>query len=556
VANVSYLKPLGGDRSASKGRGSIDSPPRRFRRGRYFVAAVLLLVIGIVAAGALVLVSARASLTTDSTALASVGLPLGGGKIETVTVVTGPHQQRIPVEMRGDKIWPKGKVPADEVVSIQVVVKRPGWVAWLAGSTQRLTLTTRTPVASLHSHYLTVKAGAPLNLRFKQPVKVISYGPAGAMRRHVLANPQSVITVPRGSPAGTLFVSAAPRIWESSKTALISWFPAGAAATAVANPAPGSQIEPGTPITLTFSTPLSRALGSHRPPVSPSTQGSWHTLNSHTISFRPEGYGYGLGAKVTIALPSGVRLVGGQQTGTSDGGTWIVPGGSTLRLQQMLAMLGYLPLRFNYAGRGVALTPKAQESAAVKPPAGKFSWLYPNTPAALVGFWAPGASGVVTRGALMAFENNNDMTADGVAGPAVWKALINAVIAGHKSAFGYTFVSVSEGSPETLTLWHSGKTVLTTPVNTGIPEAPTATGTYPVFEHLSVTTMSGTNPDGSTYSDPGIPWVSYFNGGDALHGFLRSSYGSPQSLGCVEMPYSTAGAVYPYTPVGTLVHVT
>jgi lipoprotein-anchoring transpeptidase ErfK/SrfK len=94
-----------------------------------------------------------------------------------------------------------------------------------------------------------------------------------------------------------------------------------------------------------------------------------------------------------------------------------------------------------------------------------------------------------------------------------------------------------------------------TPVNTGIPSAPTATGTYPVFEHLPVTTMSGTNPDGSHYSDPGIPDVSYFNGGDALHGFTRAQYGSPQSLGCVEMPYSVAAQVYPYTPIGTLVHV-
>jgi lipoprotein-anchoring transpeptidase ErfK/SrfK len=50
--------------------------------------------------------------------------------------------------------------------------------------------------------------------------------------------------------------------------------------------------------------------------------------------------------------------------------------------------------------------------------------------------------------------------------------------------------------------------------------------------------------------------VSYFNGGDALHGFLRASYGSAQSLGCVEMPYSEAQAVYPYTPIGTLVNVT
>jgi lipoprotein-anchoring transpeptidase ErfK/SrfK len=97
---------------------------------------------------------------------------------------------------------------------------------------------------------------------------------------------------------------------------------------------------------------------------------------------------------------------------------------------------------------------------------------------------------------------------------------------------------------------------MTALVNTGIPAAPTATGTYPVFEHLPVTTMSGTNPDGSHYSDPGIPWVSYFNGGDALHGFIRPGYGYPQSLGCVEMTYADAGKVYPYTPIGTLVDVT
>jgi lipoprotein-anchoring transpeptidase ErfK/SrfK len=69
-------------------------------------------------------------------------------------------------------------------------------------------------------------------------------------------------------------------------------------------------------------------------------------------------------------------------------------------------------------------------------------------------------------------------------------------------------------------------------------------------------TMSGKNPDGSTYHDTGIPWISYFNGGDALHGFIRASYGFQQSLGCVEMPFSEAGAVYPYTPIGTIVNLT
>jgi lipoprotein-anchoring transpeptidase ErfK/SrfK len=68
--------------------------------------------------------------------------------------------------------------------------------------------------------------------------------------------------------------------------------------------------------------------------------------------------------------------------------------------------------------------------------------------------------------------------------------------------------------------------------------------------------MKGTNPDGSHYSDPGVPWVSYFNGGDAIHGFNRASYGSAQSLGCVELPPSEAAKVFPYTPIGTLVTVT
>ena len=148
------------------------------------------------------------------------------------------------------------------------------------------------------------------------------------------------------------------------------------------------------------------------------------------------------------------------------------------------------------------------------------------------------------------------MTADGVAGAAVWKALISAEMAGHRSTFGYTFVSVSEGSPETESTWHNGRVAVSGAVNTGIPSAPTATGLYPVFLHALSVTMSGTNPDGSHYSDPGVPYVSYFNGGDALHGFLRASYGSAQSLGCVEMPYSEAAAVYPFTPIGTLVNVT
>jgi L,D-transpeptidase-like protein/putative peptidoglycan binding protein len=521
---------------------------------RYVLAGLMLVAVaGVVVAG-VALTSAKASLSADDLALAKVGMPLGGGSIESISAVTGPHSQPVPVKLTNGKIYPDQLISANERMQIQVTVKRPGWISWLAGSKQKLQLTLTTPVASLRSHYITVRKGGALLAHFKAPISAYTFGTSpNHMARTVLPRPTDVIKLPHSGLAGTEYLSGLPRNWEKAKTAAVSYFPAGKTATAVANPAPGATIKPSTPITLTFSKPVRKALGTHMPPISPSTPGSWHQVNSHTIRFEPTGYGYGLAAKVQVALPSGVRVLSDRSGAGDNTANYTVPAGSMLRVQQLLAMLNYLPLKFK--GSDVPLTDAAQETAAADPPKGKFSWRYDNTPQALKSFWSPGAYGTMTRGALMAFENDHGMLADGVAGPAVWKQLISAIQSGKGSTFGYTFVSVSVAS-QSLNLWHSGKTVIGgTPVNTGIPSAPTATGTYPVYEHLPVTTMSGTNPDGSHYSDPGIPDVSYFNGGDALHGFTRASYGSPQSLGCVEMPYSMAAQVYPYTPIGTLVDV-
>jgi hypothetical protein len=67
--------------------------------------------------------------------------------------------------------------------------------------------------------------------------------------------------------------------------------------------------------------------------------------------------------------------------------------------------------------------------------------------------------------------------------------------------------------------------------------------------------MSGYNPDDTYYDDPGVPNVAYFNGGDAVHGFPRYTYGFPQSPGCVELPISAAAIVSNGDPIGTLVTV-
>jgi lipoprotein-anchoring transpeptidase ErfK/SrfK len=138
----------------------------------------------------------------------------------------------------------------------------------------------------------------------------------------------------------------------------------------------------------------------------------------------------------------------------------------------------------------------------------------------------------------------------------VWTALINDAINNKASATPYVYVLVNKVLPENLTLWSNGTPQLTgIPVNTGAPGADTPDGSYAVFEHVRFSEMKGTNPDGSKYDDPNVPYASYFHGGDALHGFIRATYGSPQSNGCVEMSYADAALVWPMTPIGTLVTV-
>jgi hypothetical protein len=528
--------------------------PHRWRTRIIALTALALPVAAAIALLALVSTS-NATLSPSGTALATLKLPFGGAQVTRVTATVGVEQKVLAVKLIGDEIWPDGPVATDQPVTIEATVRRPGWNAWLAGHRQTVKLAETTPAARLTSSYVTVKPGRDITLRYTEPVARFGSGATGtAVRERSLGRPGRTVAVKPTASAGTMTVAAAPRTWEIPATETVSWFPAGAAATAVASPAPGSSITAQSAITLTFSRTVHRALSGHLPVVSPAGSGRWRSLNAHTIEFVPRGYGYGLGAKVQVALPSGVHLIGG----TGDPvGTWNVPTGSTLRLQELLAGLGYLPVDFTPAGTPVADTLAAQEAAAVKAPKGSFSWRYANTPAALRAQWQPGSYDELTKAAVMAFENTDGLATDGVDGPDVWKALIAATLKHADNPFGYTFVFVHEAnSGETETTWHDGRTVVSGAVNTGIAAAGgTQTGVFAVFEHVPVTTMSGTNPDGSTYVDPGIPDVSYFNGGDALHGYIRASYGFPQSLGCVEMPYSEAAAVYPYTPIGTVVDV-
>jgi hypothetical protein len=289
------------------------------------------------------------------------------------------------------------------------------------------------------------------------------------------------------------------------------------------------------------------------PTLDPSVPGTWRSTDAHTLEFTPRGYGFGLDGRVKLTLPTPVTLIGAP--GPSRTIAWMTPTASPLRLEQMLALLRYLPLRWTATRADAARTVAGQVDAAVAPPAGRFTWRYPNTPGELTKLWYPGRFNILDRGAVMAFQKEHDLTVDGFAGHDVWKALIADVIAGRPRGGGYSYVFVHSSVPTSLNLWHDGRVILTSPGNTGVPAAPTKLGTFPVFEHIPSGTMSGTNPDGTHYHDPGVRWISYFNHGEGIHAFNRASFGTPQSLGCVELPLAAAAKVWPYTPIGTLVTV-
>jgi len=189
------------------------------------------------------------------------------------------------------------------------------------------------------------------------------------------------------------------------------------------------------------------------------------------------------------------------------------------------------------------------------PQPGHFVWRFRTLPPVLHSLWHIGTANVILQGALMRFQSVNNLPTTGQMDTRTWTTLNIAALQHRYDPMTYNAVLVTQAVPQKLKLYQNGRLTYTSFVNTGISVSPTQNGTFPVYLRYVTTTMSGTNPNGTKYHDPGIPWVSYFNGGDALHGFIRGSYGWPQSLGCVEMPFANAGVVWPHTPIGTLVTV-
>ena len=290
---------------------------------------------------------------------------------------------------------------------------------------------------------------------------------------------------------------------------------------------------------------------SPRPHLSPAVAGHWVTRGDSEI-FRPattlepcSTYRLGISAATSTVSHSPI--------GVHRDIYLHVACPSVRGLQLALARLDYLPYR---AGRATlphdpgASRARLTAIVAFHPPSEHMHTRYSDVPAL-----SYGELDETTKGALMVFQAEHELEASGVADEATWRALFGAVEHDQRKRTPYTWVTVSESIPETLEVHRGSHVALSTPANTGVAGAETAKGTFPIFSRFTSTTMTGTNPDGSKYSDPGVPWVNYFNGGDAVHGYPRGSYGTPQSNGCVELPIETAHTVFGMLAIGDIVVV-
>ena len=325
-------------------------------------------------------------------------------------------------------------------------------------------------------------------------------------------------------------------------------------------PSAGSRAVSGVgPLQVVFSAAL--APHSPLPVLTPAVPGQWQ-ISGGSVTFTPAA-AIAPSMRVTLRIPAGQAGVESAAGGLLAKAVVVhfkTAAYSRLRLAQLLGQLGYLPMSWQPSAGGRLLggpagsTLVGQQIMAYSPPRGTFRWSV-GYPSVLRGQWRPGRSNPLTRGAVMAFEAQHRLAINGTASRRVWHALFIAAADQRPNDAGYTYAIASKGSPETLTIWHNGRIVLKTLANTGIPVAPTAAGTYPVYLRYRFQIMQGFNPDGSHYADS-VSFVSYFDGGEAVHYFPRGSYGFPQSLGCVELPYDSAARAWPYLTYGSLVTVT
>jgi peptidoglycan hydrolase-like protein with peptidoglycan-binding domain len=293
------------------------------------------------------------------------------------------------------------------------------------------------------------------------------------------------------------------------------------------------------------------ATGTPRPSLTPHTAGSWSDLGHYEI-FRPVSTLEPC-ATYTMTIPAATVAARHRRLGKTRTISFQVACPGVTAVQEALARLNYLPYSLHGFVGASSVAPLTRAQAARRAfqlPHGVLRANVRAAPPLTIGTVDP-----TTTGAMQVFEADHGLALGTAPTQRLWTALLADETLAKRNPQPYTWVTVTETIPETLQVHENNRIALSSPTNTGVPGANTQQGVFPIYVRYVATTMIGTNVDGSHYDDPGVPWVNYFNGGDAVHGYIRPTYGVPQSNGCVELPIATAQKVYGMLAVGDLVIV-
>ncbi len=323
-------------------------PPRkRSHRGRWISLAVVVGVV--VAAAAVVWAFSGASLATDRSALGRVDLQPFAGRLVSVDA-RAANGRVIPLTVLNGRITPRRRISPGERITLSVVVRRPGWAGWALGAERRETLTVKAPAAHVASRWVTVARDGHAQVRFDAPIDRVSLARATVVGR--------TVTLPTRTAAGAIEIAAAARPWETlGEPVRITWFPRASRPVVLAEPGPNARANPLAPIRLTFSKPVSRVLRGKEPTLVPPVPGRWTTPDDHTLLFQPGGNGAPFNSDLVVRFPSPVAVMSAHSAAhvTKSFRLTVAPA-SFLRLQQLLAQEGYLPVDWTPARAGAPLT--------------------------------------------------------------------------------------------------------------------------------------------------------------------------------------------------------